>query len=1293
MSTPTPPFSTGLRTTQADLTQTSLLEMALKAVRSGIIITDCTQPDNPIIYANPGFEQLTGYSPQEILGHNCHFLQGSDCDQAAILELRAAIKEGRATTVVLRNYRKDGTRFYNELYLSPVYDALGHLTNFIGIQTDVTARIEAEEAQRKSEELYRTLINGFPNGAVLLFDSELRYFLAEGSGFSPILKPEDLLGKTLDEILPPETSVSLKPFYQAALEGTSNTIEIKFRDNYYLVHFAPLKNTSTIGKVGTIIVQNITELRVAQEEREAVQNQLTSTLENMTEAFFTLGQEGCFTYINTEATRLLGQPSQQLLGRNIWEAFPETINSTFYTKYQQILIEQIPVHFEEYYAPAASWLELKVYPASNGGISVYLRDITARRKAEEELIRRELRFRTLIEHSTEMITMTGAKGEVLYQSPAVATVMGYTEEELAGRNSFELVHTDDVAMLLAQHKELLVKPGTSHQNEFRFRHKDGSWHYVETYAQNLLHLAGIEAIVINGRDVTVRKQTDLALRHSQEMLNFALSAAQIGIWEYDIASGKVEGSVHLEPLLGLRPGSFSGTYEALVELALPEDRPKLKQVVQEALENGSDYHIEYRIQRHDGQIQWLEGRGQAYYDALGQPLRLSGTVQDITLRKHTEAALLESEARFVAFMEHTPAAAFIMDATARLVYVNKAYQELFELEDVGELVGRNCSDLFPPEISEQHHQHDQWVLENQQVLEEIETWKRRDGSISYWLGYKFPMQDLNGQALVGGVGIDITQSKQAEEALRLSEARLSGIINSATDAIITLDSQQRIVVFNTAAENMFDCKAAEATGTSLERFLPERYRQTHSTYITKFGQTGTTSRAMGKLPAILTALRQNGEEFPIEATISQVDTADQNFYTVIIQDITERTKAEESLAKSEAQLRQAQKMEAVGQLAGGVAHDFNNLLTAITGYSELILFSLNEQDPLYEDVNQIKRAAERAASLTRQLLAFSRQQVLQLSILNLNEVVSEMNRMLHRLIGEKIELVTRLDVKLSQVKADQGQLEQVLVNLAVNARDAMPKGGKLIFETGNVEVDEAYTLDHPYINPGRYVSLSVSDTGLGMSDTVRLRLFEPFFTTKERGRGTGLGLSTVYGIIKQSGGYIEVYSKEGHGSTFKIYLPIASASSEAAQAVNQTLKVKTEGTRPTIEQDQRETILLVEDEDGVRHLATRILEQYGYKVLQAGHGGEALLLAEQHQGQVELLITDMIMPHIGGPELAQRLTSLQPRLRVLYMSGYTDQSVLEYSMLSEEDILQNFLHKPFSPQSLANKVREILDRK
>ena len=513
------------------------------------------------------------------------------------------------------------------------------------------------------------------------------------------------------------------------------------------------------------------------------------------------------------------------------------------------------------------------------------------------------------------------------------------------------------------------------------------------------------------------------------------------------------------------------------------------------------------------------------------------------------------------------------------------------------------------------------------------------------------------------------ERKESEKALRASEAAFRGLFESAPDAIVLVNEDGRITLVNAHAESIFGYAREELIGKPVEMLLPERFRERHIGHRTAF-QANPTIRRMG-VGIELFALRKDGVEIPVEVTLSPLRTNEHTEILSIIRDVSERKQLE-------LQLSQSQKMEAIGTLAGGVAHDFNNHLGVIIGYSELLLDRLPPCDPLRKSATMIREAGQRSASLTRQLLAFSRRQIFEPKVLDLNVVVSDIDSMLRPLIGEDVELVTLLDPSLGKLRADPAQVDQIIMNLAVNARDAMPHGGRLILQTSNADLDEAYASKHATVKPGHYVMLAVSDNGTGMDKQTQEQIFEPFFTTKEKGQGTGLGLSMVYGIVKQSGGYIWVYSELGQGTTFKIYLPrmdedVADASAEPV------LRPASTG---------QEIVLVVEDEGMLRELFCEFLRESGYTVLAAGTGEEAVEISSRHQGPIHLLLTDAVMPGIRGRELAHSLEQRRPDMKVLFVSGYTDDSVLRSGLVEPGTA---FLQKPFSRGALTRKVRAVLD--
>jgi PAS domain S-box-containing protein len=422
--------------------------------------------------------------------------------------------------------------------------------------------------------------------------------------------------------------------------------------------------------------------------------------------------------------------------------------------------------------------------------------------------------------------------------------------------------------------------------------------------------------------------------------------------------------------------------------------------------------------------------------------------------------------------------------------------------------------------------------------------------------------------------------------------------------------------------------------------------------------------------------RLDSQEFPADIDIARFQWGGQPAVQLMIHECSERVRSEETLRSKEEQVRQLQKMEAIGRLAGGVAHDFNNLLTAITGYGEMIHSLLDPTDPIRSDIEQILSASEKAASLTRQLLTFSRKQVLQLQVLNLNTVLLNTEKLLRRLIGEDIELVVKTDALLGNTRADPGQIEQVILNLAINARDAMPGGGKLTIETSNVDLDEEYLQTHVNLSPGSYVTLVVTDTGCGMTKEVQSKVFEPFYTTKSEGKGTGLGLSMVYGIVTQIGGSIWLYSEPGHGTSFKIYLPRVNVEPTEAPSKRQGMN---QGS---------ETILVVEDEEAVRMLVSAVLSRNGYNVLEAASPSEAAMISELYDGPIHLLLTDTVMPETSGPELARQQLEKRPEMKVMLMSGYAGSAI---DHLHLPDSQTPFLEKPFTPETLTRKVRNLLD--
>jgi len=777
----------------------------------------------------------------------------------------------------------------------------------------------------------------------------------------------------------------------------------------------------------------------------------------------------------------------------------------------------------------------RVVRDGNGDVLYYegtVEDITERKQAEQALKASETRFRSLIEHSMDLLVIIGADGRLRYASPSATLLLGYDPGELMGHDVFSYVHPDHVLGARAALGRALQGDTASIRETFRFRHRDGSWRALESVVTNLLDEPTVAGVVLNARDVTDRSRAEEELRASEERLQSLFAGIDDALFVHDTEGWIIDCN-------DAACRHFGYTREELFAMRTSEvDAPEFASRFRERLEE----------QLRSGRFSWegvhvtKDGRRVAV-DIHSTVIDYHGTkavlavMRDITERKGSEEALRRSEADFRGLVEHAPLGIYRSTRSGQFLTVNPALIKM--------------------------------------------------------LGYAW-----------------------AEDVLRLDMAH---------------------DVYAEPAER--------------DRLIRETPYQTEVQWKRRDGSHITVRLTSHGLPS------RAGEE---------------ESYEGLVEDVTEQRSLEN-------QYRQAQRMEAVGRLAGGVAHDFNNILTAITGYSDLLLEDLGPDDPKRSDVEEIQAAALRAAALTRQLLAFSRKQVLQTRVLDLNVVVQTLEKMLHRLIGEDVKLEFSLASALGAVRADPGQIEQIVLNLAVNSRDAMPNGGSLTIETADVDLDEAYVREHMGASPGRYVMLAVSDTGIGMDAETRSHVFEPFFTTKELGKGTGLGLATVYGIVKQSGGSVWVYSEPGRGTTIKIYLPHVDELPEELKLSAPAQPVA----------GGRETVLLAEDDPSVRAVVSEVLAQKGYNVLSAPDGQVALKMASGQPGQIRLLVTDIVMPGMTGRELAEALMAERPGLRVLYMSGYTDDAVIRHGVLAEG---MPYLQKPFTPRALASKVREILDR-
>lgn len=771
----------------------------------------------------------------------------------------------------------------------------------------------------------------------------------------------------------------------------------------------------------------------------------------------------------------------------------------------------------------------------------------------------------------------------------------------------------------------------------------------------------VTQLVLSGEDITERRRAEEAVRETEERFQIAFKKAPFPTLLSSVPDGViVEINEAFELVLGY--SSLEATGKTSLELGLyaPEMRERL--VAEYRARDGfHNYEVTVRTKSQAERVMLVNSN----VVEIGGRQHILSALQDITERRQAEQLIAAGERRLRTIFDNEPECVKLLGPDCTLLDMNPAGLRMIEADSLAQVVCRSILDLIRPEYRNAFAHLTARVLKGESgTLEfEIQGFK---GTRRWLETHAVPMRDQSGEARVLGITRDITERKLAAEHLRRTSDLLAAVAEGTTDALFVKDLDGRYLLCNPAAAHFVGRSPEEIIGHTDAEFFDAASARLIADQDRQVRESGQTETYEEELTA--------GETRTYLATKTPYrDTAGTIIGIMgISRDITDRKRLEK-------QFLQAQKMEAVGQLAGGVAHDFNNLLTIISGYSAILLEMLAPKDPMRESVKAISEAGERAAALTRQLLAFSRHSVLEPTVLDLNAIVDGTAKMLRRLIGEDVVLTTVLDPNLDRVKVDPGQLAQVLMNLAVNARDAMPKGGTLTIETRNVEQDDYSAATHVDRAPGRYVLLAVSDTGCGMAPEVKARIFEPFFTTKGVGKGTGLGLAMVFGVIKQSGGNIEVYSELGYGTTFKIYLP----------AVVERATSPTKRDSGTFRIGGTETILLVEDEDGVRGLALLVLQSRGYTVLAASDGKDAMRVIDKHRVPIDLLVTDVVMPGMDGRDLAEVLRPRFPQMKVLFSSGYTDDAVVRHGVLHEEVF---FLQKPYTPLSLAKKVREVLDK-
>ncbi|SFJ60687.1 PAS domain S-box protein [Planctomicrobium piriforme] len=888
---------------------------------------------------------------------------------------------------------------------------------------------------------------------------------------------------------------------------------------------------------------------------------------------------------------------------------------------------------------------------------------TRQRRTHRAALQQVRRLASIVHSSSDGIVGVELDGMITSWNPAAEQISGWTAAEMVGTSLYRIT-PDHVTALLRQKLDKIRTGKKVESIETTPLRKDGTQLTISLLVSPVFNEDHeVVGAAIVGRDFTEHYRQHSALQQGEARYRTLVEAISEIVWTTPASGEVTDGLPGWCAFTGQSAEDVNGW--GWLEAVHPDDRELTQRVWKSAIAAGGIYKVEHRLRRRDGVYRNMAVRGVPVLAEDGAILEWIGVHTDITEQKEVEHSLRSSEERFRTFMDHSPALAWVADVSGRVLYANATYRQSLQLP-VSDPVGQSIFGLFPEKIAQIHLQSTLEVAASKRIVEVIEPGIRADGSQGEFLVYKFPVPHNGDNAAVGAMAIDVTERNRAQKALLLRDRA----IGATTQGIVITDPSidgNPIIYVSPGFTRLTGYRADEAVGRNC-RFL--QGADTDPKSVTRLRKAVRTGEACN---VEMVNYKKDGKSFWNELTITPLRDADgllTNFVGVQT-DVTERRRMAD-------QLREAQKMEAIGQLAGGVAHDFNNYLTVINGYSDLLLQRLPPDDPQREMLVQIRRAGEHSAHLTNQLLALGRKQMVAPRIVDVNRIVREGVRMLRGVLGEDIELKVHLASDLWPVWVDPGLLQQVLMNLAVNARDAMLVGGLLTIETSNLQLDEAFVRDHPESQLGKHVLLSVTDTGMGMSAETLLRVFEPFFTTKPPGKGTGLGLSVVHGIVRQAHGHVEIKSSVGHGATVRIYLP---SSQHAVDEHDLPIM-------PIVEVRGIETVLLVEDEPGVRSLSQHILTSHGFQVLTAANGQAALAVAAKYPGRIDLLVTDVVMPELSGGKLAEQLLRQRPEIRVLFTSGYADDAVVRHGVLHE---LVSFLPKPFTPLALALKVREVLD--
>ncbi|VTR91530.1 multi-sensor hybrid histidine kinase : Putative uncharacterized protein OS=uncultured Desulfobacterium sp. GN=N47_I07080 PE=4 SV=1: PAS_9: PAS_8: PAS_4: PAS_9: PAS_4: PAS_9: PAS_3: PAS_4: PAS_3: HisKA: HATPase_c: Response_reg [Gemmata massiliana] len=1234
--------------------------------------------DGKYLLCNEAGARCVGKTVVEVLGTDDAALFDPESARQIAERDRRVMESGRAETSEEVLTAAGVTRAY-QATKAPYRDATGAVIGIVGISRDVTDRKRAEE----SLILFRALVDRTTDGIEVIDPETGRFFdVNEKACLIHGYTRAEYLTLAVTDVDPPGAARS-----GAGTAGSNETGTFggqRRRKDGSLFPVEVRVNRVRLDRDYLVaVVRDVTKRKRAEESLERAHALLRTLVDALPDAIWTKDADGQFVTSNRAHNEMVGARAESdVIGKTGFDFHPLKLAQQYHADDMRVLHYGETVFNKEELVRCQGrdrWhlvvkTPLRDRTGAVTGLVGISRNIQDLKDTEETLRASEARTKAVIQTALDCIVVIDAQGRVLEFNPAAERVFGYTRAEVLGTEMAELIippeYRDAHRAGMIRYLTTGEGPALGRRLELPALRKGGERFIAElSIGRNPGEPPTFTGFL---RDITDRKRDEEALLLERD--RFArLAAVSPGV--VHSLRARPDGTLcfpYASPgivdIYGVPPEVLAEDASVIRALLYPEDVERLGAILAESARTMSLWHVEHRV-RHPvkGEI-WVEGWSAPAREPDGGIL-WHGVLTDVTERKRAQVELDRRRAELELILDTVPAIIFFKDRAHRLVRVNRELARL-----VGrpreELEGRTDEELGSPHAARYHRDEDVIMASGQPLLGVIEPLSTVTGT--RWLQTdKVPYRDEAGRiAGVVGFAVDVTDRRVAEEALRRAQERLRHVISSSPAVLFTLTVEGgRVGGIAWMSENVRGMlgyapeEVSERAWWAINMHPEDRERVAADTGVDLFTNGRVTDEYRFR--------HRNGQYRWVQAELRLVRASTGEPVEVVgsWSDVTERKQVEE-------QFRQAQKMEAVGRLAGGVAHDFNNLLTIINGYADLLVGSTPVVDPNYKAVTAIAAAGERAAGLTAQLLAFSRKAIIEPKILDLNELVSQSARLLARLIGEDVTLSAVLAPGLARVKVDPGQIEQAVMNLVVNARDAMPKGGRLTIETRGLTVasgDGAY----PDLEPGHYVQLAVSDTGTGMTDEVKSQIFEPFFTTKEQGKGTGLGLATVYGIVKTYGGHIDVHSEVGLGTTFKLFFP--AAPQDTARPATSALAAVPRGS---------ETVLLVEDDAGVRGVAKLALRMYGYEILEADCGAEAIRTLARHSGPIHLLVTDVVMPGVGGREVAEAVRARHPGIKVVYMSGYTDDAMVRNGIVEATDA---FLQKPFTPMSLARKVREVLD--